>query len=46
MGGMVQLITVGRYRRELSDPRLVVLVLHNNDLNMVTREQPAMQGNP
>src|SRR5207253_1673753 len=28
------------------DPHLVVLVLHNNDLNQVTWEQRAMEGDP
>jgi len=46
MNGMNELITISKYWREWSDPRLVILVLHNNDLNQVTWEQRAMQGDP
>jgi pyruvate dehydrogenase (quinone) len=46
MNGMAELITVARYWREWSDPRLVVAVLHNNDLNQVTWEMRAMGGSP
>ncbi|MER6171468.1 thiamine pyrophosphate-requiring protein [Streptosporangium sp. NPDC001681] len=46
MNGLAELITVKRYWREWSDPRLVVAVLHNNDLNQVTWEMRAMQGAP
>jgi len=46
MNGLAELITVARYWREWSDPRLVVAVLHNNDLNQVTWEMRAMQGAP
>ena len=35
-----------RYWQEWSDPRLVVAVLHNNDLNQVTWELRAMGGTP
>jgi len=38
MGGNNELITVSRYWREWQDPRLVVVVLKNNDLNFVTWE--------
>jgi pyruvate dehydrogenase (quinone) len=44
MNGMAELITVARYYHEWSDPRLVVAVLHNNDLNQVTWEMRAMTG--
>jgi pyruvate dehydrogenase (quinone) len=44
MNGMNELLTIGKYWREWSDPRLVVLVLHNNDLNQVTWEMRAMAG--
>ncbi len=44
MNGLNGLITVAKYWREWSDPRLVVLVLNNRDLNMVTWEQRAMGG--
>ena len=38
--------TIARYWREWEDPRLVVAVLHNNDLNQVTWELRAMGGTP
>jgi pyruvate dehydrogenase (quinone) len=46
MNGMNELITVAKYRERWSDQRFVVLVLHNNDLNQVTWEQRAMEGDP
>jgi pyruvate dehydrogenase (quinone) len=46
MNGMNELITVAKYWERWSDPRFVVLVLHNNDLNQVTWEQRAMEGDP
>jgi pyruvate dehydrogenase (quinone) len=46
MNGMAELITIKRYWREWDDPRLVVAVLHNNDLNQVTWEMRAMAGAP
>ncbi|HEX4724610.1 MAG TPA: thiamine pyrophosphate-requiring protein [Pseudonocardiaceae bacterium] len=46
MNGMNELITIKRYWREWTDPRLVVAVLHNNDLNQVTWEMRAMEGAP
>jgi pyruvate dehydrogenase (quinone) len=46
MNGMNELITIAKYWRRWSDPRLVILVLHNNDLNQVTWEQRAMEGDP
>src|SRR3954470_20764749 len=46
MNGMHELITVAKYREQWSDQRLVVLVLHNDDLNQVTWEQRAMEGDP
>jgi pyruvate dehydrogenase (quinone) len=46
MNGMNELITITRYYERWSDPRLIVLVLHNNDLNQVTWEQRAMEGDP
>ncbi|MGI8492273.1 MAG: thiamine pyrophosphate-requiring protein [Acidimicrobiales bacterium] len=46
MNGMAELLTVGRYWNEWSDPRLIVAVLHNNDLNQVTWEMRAMEGAP
>ncbi|MBU9764019.1 thiamine pyrophosphate-requiring protein [Mycobacterium sp. TNTM28] len=46
MNGMAELITIKRYHHEWSDPRLIVAVLHNNDLNQVTWEMRAMAGAP
>jgi pyruvate dehydrogenase (quinone) len=46
MNGLAELITIARYWTQWTDPRLVVAVLHNNDLNQVTWEMRAMQGAP
>ena len=46
MNGLAELLTVRRYWQEWSDPRLVVAVLHNNDLNQVTWELRGMGGSP
>jgi pyruvate dehydrogenase (quinone) len=46
MNGLAELITVKRYWESWADPRFVVAVLHNNDLNMVTWEMRALQGSP
>ncbi|MBA2418607.1 MAG: thiamine pyrophosphate-requiring protein [Nocardioidaceae bacterium] len=46
MNGMAELLTVKRYYHEWSDPRLIVAVLHNNDLNQVTWEMRGMEGDP
>jgi pyruvate dehydrogenase (quinone) len=46
MNGLNELITIAKYWKEWRDPRLVVLVLNNRDLNMVTWEQRAMTGDP
>jgi pyruvate dehydrogenase (quinone) len=46
MNGINGLITASKYWKEWSDPRLVVLVLNNRDLNQVTGEQRAMAGDP
>jgi pyruvate dehydrogenase (quinone) len=46
MNGLAELITISRYWPEWSDPRLVVAVLHNDDLNQVTWEMRAMAGAP
>lgn len=40
------LLTIGKFWEEWSDPRLVVLVLNNEDLNQVTWEQRVMAGDP
>src|SRR5438067_2236487 len=44
MEGMSGLITVARHWQGWSDPRLIVLVLNNRDLNQVTWEQRALEG--
>lgn len=46
MLGINGLITISKYWKRWSDPRLVILVLHNNDLNQVTWEQRVMVGDP
>ncbi|GAB3409082.1 pyruvate oxidase [Flindersiella endophytica] len=46
MNGLAELITIKRYHELWSDPRLVVCVFHNNDLNQVTWELRAMGGAP
>jgi pyruvate dehydrogenase (quinone) len=46
MNGINGLITASRYWHEWTDPRLVVLVLNNGDLNQVTWEQRALAGDP
>ncbi len=46
MNGMAELITIKHYWQQWADPRLVVAVLHNNDLNQVTWEMRAMAGSP
>ncbi|KHL02554.1 thiamine pyrophosphate-requiring protein [Sinomonas humi] len=46
MNGMAELITIARYWEEWEDPRLVVVVLHNDDLNQVTWELRAFSGSP
>ena len=44
MNGNAELLTIKRYWQRWRDPRLVILVLHNNDLNQVTWEMRAMAG--
>jgi pyruvate dehydrogenase (quinone) len=46
MNGLAELITIKRYYPRWSDHRLIVVVLHNNDLNQVTWELRAMGGAP
>jgi pyruvate dehydrogenase (quinone) len=46
MSGLTELVTIAKYWREWSDPRLIVLVLNNRDLGYVTWEQRAMAGEP
>jgi pyruvate dehydrogenase (quinone) len=44
MNGLNELITIAKYWREWTDPRLIVLVLNNRDLNMVTWEERLLAG--
>ncbi|HCY61974.1 MAG TPA: thiamine pyrophosphate-requiring protein [Oxalobacteraceae bacterium] len=46
MNGINALVTIAKVWREWSDPRLIVMVLNNGDLNQVTWEQRAMEGDP
>ncbi|QIP87970.1 thiamine pyrophosphate-requiring protein [Streptomyces sp. Tu 2975] len=46
MNGMMEMVTAAKYYREWSDPRLIVAVLNNGDLNQVTWEMRAMSGAP
>jgi pyruvate dehydrogenase (quinone) len=46
MNGINELITIAKYWQDWADPRLVIAVLHNNDLNQVTWELRAMGGSP
>jgi pyruvate dehydrogenase (quinone) len=46
MLGINALITVAKYARGWRDPRFVVAVLNNRDLNMVTWELRAQSGEP
>ncbi|MBM7790205.1 thiamine pyrophosphate-requiring protein [Tenggerimyces flavus] len=46
MNGLNELITISKYWRDWADPRMVIAVLHNNDLNQVTWELRAMGGSP
>ena len=46
MGGMAEMLTAAKYYKTWTDPRLIVLVLTNEDLNQVTWEQRVMEGDP
>jgi pyruvate dehydrogenase (quinone) len=46
MSGINGLITIAKYWKRWSDPRLIILVLNNGDLNQVTWEQRIMVGDP
>lgn len=46
MNGLNGLLTIAKYWREWQDPRLLILVLNNRDLNQVTWEQRVMAGDP
>ena len=44
MSGINELITVAYYWKQWRDPRFIVLVMNNRDLNMVTWEQRILAG--
>ncbi len=46
MNNMAELITVQKYCKRWVDPRWIVCVFNNQDLNEVTWEQRVMEGNP
>lgn len=46
MNGNAELITIKDYWKEWSDPRLIIMVLNNRDLNQVTWEQRVLEGDP
>jgi pyruvate dehydrogenase (quinone) len=46
MNGNNELVTISEHWKEWSDPRFVILVLANRDLNQVTWEQRVLAGDP
>src|SRR3954453_3046535 len=46
MNGNAELLTAAKYWKEWSDPRLIVMVLNNHDLNQVTGDQRVLGGDP
>ncbi|MFN2459547.1 MAG: thiamine pyrophosphate-requiring protein [Candidatus Velthaea sp.] len=46
MNGINELITIAKYWKRWSDPRLIILVLNNRDLNQVTWEMRIEAGDP
>ncbi|MGY5957093.1 thiamine pyrophosphate-requiring protein [Kosakonia sp. BK9b] len=46
MNNMAELITIQKYWQQWRDPRLIVCVFNNQDLNQVTWEQRVMEGDP
>jgi pyruvate dehydrogenase (quinone) len=46
MNGLAEMITIQKYWKHWSDPRLVILVLNNRDLNKVTWETRIETGDP
>lgn len=46
MNGINELITIGKYWKRWSNPRLIIMVLNNRDLNQVTWEQRVLEGDP
>ncbi|WP_267394807.1 MULTISPECIES: thiamine pyrophosphate-requiring protein [unclassified Sphingomonas] len=46
MNNLAEMITVQKYWQRWADPRFIVCVFNNEDLNEVTWEQRIMEGNP
>ncbi|WP_106477327.1 thiamine pyrophosphate-requiring protein [Phytohalomonas tamaricis] len=46
MNGNAELITIAKYWRQWQDPRLIIMVLNNQDLNQVTWEMRVQDGDP
>ena len=46
MNGMSELITISRYWRQWTDPRLIVMALNNRELAFVTWEERVQIGDP
>jgi pyruvate dehydrogenase (quinone) len=46
MLGLSGLVTISKYWKKWSDPRLIIAVLNNRDLNMVSWELRALGGSP
>nr|WP_299242284.1 thiamine pyrophosphate-requiring protein [uncultured Halomonas sp.] len=46
MNGNSELLTIAKYWQRWTDPRLVIMVLNNQDLNQVTWEMRVMEGDP
>ncbi|MGF9694152.1 thiamine pyrophosphate-requiring protein [Rhizobium sp. 0TCS1.26] len=46
MNNMAELITVAKYWHQWQDPRFVICVFNNEDLNQVTWEQRIIEGDP
>ncbi len=46
MNGLSELITIAKYWKRWSDPRLIIVVLNNRDLNQVSWEMRVESGDP
>ncbi|WFU11694.1 thiamine pyrophosphate-requiring protein (plasmid) [Rhizobium sp. CB3090] len=46
MNNMAELITAAKYWQDWTDPRFIICVFNNEDLNQVTWEQRVMEGDP
>lgn len=46
MNGNSELVTIAKYWQRWADPRLVIMVLNNQDLNQVTWEMRVQEGDP